>query len=262
MQAPLKVGIWNRQPFAGTVYVYTCGAPDRPANWDPYDHISVPVEMETGRIAGHMHVTTRGSNDAIASFFPAQLIDGKRVGGMVNGEQFVYKYDFDMDASGATLLLRPHKNLDRCVSLYNGPGNMATNLAGTKVNDFMFVKGSDEKGNWRTTFVKKNVQAIANSFVTRFLEQQSFWVSVSGIDKDDSVELEYEVRTLGGKDVTAGKLSSSGMTRIERDWSVSEFRLTHHEPEWSPPVPGENCMSRSGRYRYGFSLKKPVVVTV
>lgn len=258
MHAPARVGIWNRQGLADSVHVYTCEAADRPANWHSYDHISVPIELETRLIAGHMHVTTRGFN-AGYEFFPRKNIEGEEFVGQLKGERFVYKYDFNLAAEGAVLIDRPYKNLDRCVSLYNGEGARAKDLKTVKVKDFMFVQGSSAEGNWQVTFAKKNVQAVVRTFLARFFELQGFWVSMSGIDALDSVALDYEVRSLKGADVTAGKLNPDGLTWIERDWSMSEFRLKDHAPDWSPPLPGKNCMTHSGRYRYGFSLKKPVL---
>jgi hypothetical protein len=259
MQAPQLVGHWNRSPNVSNVFVYTCAGEHRPAGFSTYDHISLPTEMGSEKLAGHMHVTVRGFKEAVGSFIPQTQTQNGLFGGMKNGPDFVYKYDFELSYGGISLLQRPYKNTDRAVSTYVGEGQQSRELNGTKVKTFPFVQGDSERGNWQITFNRLNIESVARKFYEDWFAAQAFWVKVEGTTPDDSLELDYAVKDIGSPAETTGKLSASGISCIARPWSTTHFKLTTHDPTWAPPTPGQQCMTPSGRYRYSFSLRKPAV---
>lgn len=261
MIAPVKVGVWNRQPAVSNVYVYTCASGDRPAGFGEYDHISVPLEPGKTTLAGHIHVTVRGIDEPHGSFFPAQppipIEGGGSFSGMKNGSAFVYKYDYDLSYGGVSFLNgRPYKNDLRPVSIFVALGQRGKELTGTQVANFSFVQGNSAQGNWQKTRAAKHVDDVVKQFYEDWFAQQAFWVKVEG-QPSDSLALDYSLRKLAGGEEVSGKLNSSGATTMPRRWDDAEFSLTGHATGWIPATPGSSVMTASGRFLLSFGLKKP-----
>jgi hypothetical protein len=254
MIAPLKVGDWTRPANAfSNVHVYTpAKAPD---GWDPYDHISVPFDNGTKALAGHLHVTVRGSPEKFASFVMKPTYPNELTGSR-NGPDFVYKYDFDLSLGGFSLLCgRPYKNENRPVALFKGSGQKAQDSSIT-VKDYSFSKADDPNANWRKTFVAKKIEAVVKQFHEDFVAAQAFYIKVGRHDPTDPLNLKYEYRKLGGGEEKSGVLSPSGVSIIERYWQDAEFRLTELAPDWISVVPGGQHQTKSGQYWFSFDTKK------
>jgi hypothetical protein len=259
MQAPQVVGHWNRSPNVSNVFVYTSAGEHRPAGFSTYDHISLPTEGGSDKLAGHMHVTVRGFKEPVGSFIPQTQSGVGMWGGMKNGPDFVYKYDFELSYGGISLLNRSYKNTDRAVTTYVGEGQASRELNGTKVKTFAFVQGDSERGNWQVTFNRLNIESVAKKFYEDWFATQAFWIKVEGPSPNDPLDLDYVVKDLGGATETAGKLNKSGISWIARPWSTTHFKTVPHDQVFVPPTPGQQCTTATGNYRYTFSLQKPVV---
>lgn len=116
------------------------------ANWDPYDHITVPYKTTNGIITtheGYIHTTAR-----------------------VGATNQIFKYDFSVSNSALTETSRGGLNCDRKAFLLPS-GSLAAQPTGGPI-----ARDPALKSLWENTKALKNISVHATNFWTAFLAAQ------------------------------------------------------------------------------------------